>query len=121
MTNTNVKWNSACWERKEKREKLSPAVAGFSLFSFLSQQAKFHLTFTISMLMVKWKPIRIIWYTTRWLNAVKLAEAAQDYPIEIANLYAKSLSPCVCVFQCVCVCVRACVRVCVPVIILVVI
>ena len=24
---------------------LSPAVAGFSLFSFLSQQAEFHLTF----------------------------------------------------------------------------
>ena len=25
-TNTNVKWNSACWERKEKSEK--PATAG---------------------------------------------------------------------------------------------
>ena len=39
---TNVKWNSACWERKEKSEK--PATA-FLLFSFLSQQAEFHLTF----------------------------------------------------------------------------
>ena len=26
MTNTNVNWNSACWERKEKSEK--PATAG---------------------------------------------------------------------------------------------
>ena len=40
-TNTNAKWNSAYSQRKDKSEK--PAT--FSLFSFLSQQAKFHLAF----------------------------------------------------------------------------